>query len=222
MQPSTNQVLGSDEVLCDGSWYESLPVVGGGEEVVDIRLTSVPDGVARLWATFGPTPGGGNAAAECSASNLGMEYDPATAQTEAAGATAQAIVEAATACDSERLIQLATDHGTELMSTTQTPEQVFGLPEADHMPYETLVRLLAGTTGVVAGGDPGNETIVWPRVDTEEFADSDEAWDEVVDAGLLTQAEADFQRADETFGYTGMVIGIDRSGTWRYYNAANP
>jgi len=29
---------------------------------------------------------------------------------------------------------------------------------------------------------------------------------------------ADAQRADETFGYTGMVIGIAEDGTWRYYS----
>jgi hypothetical protein len=222
VQPSTDQVLGSGEVPCDGSPSESGPVVGGGEGVADIRLTAVPDGVARFWAVLAPTSDGGNAAAECSASNLGMGYDPANAPTEAAGTTAAAIVEAATACDSERLIQLATDHGTELMFTTETPEQVFDLPEADHMPYETLVRLLAGTTGVVNGGGPGNETITWPRVTTEEFADSNEAWAEAVEAGLLTEAEADLQRADETFGYAGMVIGIAEDGTWRYYSAAHP
>jgi hypothetical protein len=215
-------VFGSDEVPCDGSPFESEPVVGGGEEVVEIRLTSVPDGVARLWATFGPTPGSGNAAGECSASDLGLEYDPATAPTEAAGATAATIVEAAKACDSDQLIQLATDHGTELMFTTETPEQVFGLPEVDTLPYETVVRLLAGTGGVTNGGDPGNETITWPRVSTPEFADSDDAWAEVVSAGLLTQAEADTQRADETFGYTGWTIGIDRSGTWRYFGPSSP
>ena len=210
-------VFGSGSVPCDGSPFESPSVVGGGEEFVDIRLTAVPDGVGRFWAALAPASDGGNAAAECSASNLGMDYDPANSPSPDAGATAQTIVEVATACDSERLIQLATDDSTQLMYTTQTPEQVFGLPENDALPYETLVRLLAGTTGVVNGGAAGNETITWPRVDTEEFADSDEAWAEVVDAGLLTQAEADDQRADETFGYTGMVIGIDEAGTWRYY-----
>ncbi|MFC8798700.1 hypothetical protein ACFT2C_13280 [Promicromonospora sp. NPDC057138] len=210
-------VFGSGQVPCDGSPFESESVVGGGEEVVDIRLTSVPDGVARFWAYLAPPADGGNAAVECSASNLGMDYDPANSPSEAAGGTAQAIVEAATDCDSNGLIQLATEHDTQLMYSTETPEQVFSMPENDAMPYETLVRLLAGTTGVVNGGDAGNETITWPRVSTKEFRDSDEAWAEVVDAGLLTQAEADTQRADETLGYTGMVIGIAEDGTWRYY-----
>ncbi|GHH69264.1 hypothetical protein [Promicromonospora soli] len=221
VQPSTNEALGSGEVLCDGSWYESLPVVGGGKEVVAIRLTSVPDGVARFWAAFGPTPDAGNAAAECSASNLGMEYDPANSPSPNSGAKAAAIVDAAVACDSERLIQLATDDSTELMFSVETPEQVFGLPENDALPYETLVRLLAGTRGQTSGGDAGNETVVWPRVATEEFADSDEAWDEVVTAGLATAEQAASWRADEVFGYQGMRIGIAEDGTWRYYSASD-
>ncbi|MEU4364838.1 hypothetical protein [Promicromonospora sp. NPDC023987] len=280
VRPSNQQVLGAGEVSCDGSQdVTDLEVLDGAEEALDIRLGTVPDGVARLWAVLAPTTvagGGGNdrgndgsndgsgsgsnggsgagsgsgdgggggsgdgdssgggsgsgdgdgdgvgdPAADCSAAGMTMAYDPASSPSAAAGTTAATIVEAARACDSERLIQLATQHGTQLMFSTETPEQVFGLPEADTLPYGTVVRLLAGTVGVVNGGDPGNETITWPRVSTQEFADSDEAWAEVVSAGLLTQAEADAQRADETFGYTGMVIGIDKSGTWRYYEPSN-
>ncbi|MDR7382930.1 hypothetical protein [Promicromonospora iranensis] len=220
---SSGEDLRSGEVPCDGSPFQSEPVVGGGEEAVDIRLTDVPDGVARFWAVLAPGDSArGDVAGECSARSLDMEYDPANAPTEAAGAAAQAIVDAARACDSERLIQLATDDGTELMFSVETPEQVFGLPENDALPYETIVRLLVGTTGAADGGDPGNETITWPRVATEEFRDSDEAWAEVVESGLLTQAEAEAQRADETFGYTGMTLAIDRAGTWRYYSPASP
>lgn len=228
VQASTDESFATDEVPCDGTPFESAAVVGGGEDVIGIRLRSVPDGVARFWAVLGSGSGAGSdggsgaAAGECSASNLDLEYDPETAPTEAAGATAATIVEAAKGCDSDQLIQLATDDSTQLMFTAETPEQVFGLPEVDTLPYERVVRLLAGTGGVVNGGDAGNETITWPRVSTEEYRDSDEAWAEVVEAGLLTQAEADTQRADETFGYTGMVIGIDRSGTWRYYEPSSP
>ena len=212
----------SGEVPCDGEEHtQDLGQLDAGGEVVALRLWSVPDGVARFWMVLAPDDGGADAAGECSASSLDLVYDPASSPSAGTGETARAIVEAAKACDSDQLIQLATDQGTQLMFTTETPEQVFGLPEVDTLPYETVVRLLAGTGGVVNGGDPGNETITWPRVSTGEFRDSDEAWAEVVEAGLLTQAEADAQRAEETFGYTGMVIGIDRSGTWRYYQPSN-
>jgi hypothetical protein len=230
VRQSNQQLLGSGDIACDGAVSEiSLGVLDGAEEKLDIRLPEMPDGVARLWAVLAPTATGGNstggdssdggdAAADCSASGLDLEYDLATAPSEGAGATARSIVEAAQACDSGRLVELANQHGTQLMFTTETAEQTFALPDTDTQHYRTLVTLLAGTGGAVAGASDGVPTVVWPRVSTEEFRDSDEAWQEVVEAGLLTQGQADAQRADETFGYTGMVIGIGEDGTWRYYS----
>jgi hypothetical protein len=215
VQAYINESFASGEVPCDGSRFESKPVVGGGEEVVDIRLTSVPDGVARLWATLAPNAGGGDAAGDCSADGLDLAYDPANSPSAGAGATAEAIVDAALACDSDRLVELATQYPTELLIPAEPAEEVFALPEDESLHYLTLVGLLAGTVGA----DQGEGTVVWPRVALGEFRDSDEAWDEVVEAGLLTQGEADAQRADETFGYTGMRIGIDDAGNWRYYSA---
>lgn len=217
-------VFGTGEVPCDGSTFESDPVVGGGQESVDIRLTDVPDGVARLWAVLAPGSGdggdGGDAAADCSAGGLTMTYDPARSPSEGAGATAQAIVEAALACDSDRMVELATQYPTELLVTAEPAEEVFALPEGAEQHYRTLVALLAGTGGAFTGGDTGNQTVVWPRVVAEEFRDSADAWQEVVDAGLLTQEQADSQRADDVMGYVGMRIAIDESGAWRYYSAA--
>lgn len=217
--PSTGAVLASTQITCDGQEAgTAVGVLAGGTEVVDIRLPSVPDGVARLWVDVEPeASGGGDAAGECSASGMAMEYDPAGSPVAAAGETAAAIVEAALACDSDRLVELASQHGTELMYSLETPEQTFGLPENDTLPYQTLVALLAGTRGHASTDNPGNETVIWPRVAAEEFADSNEAWQEVVQAGLLTAAEADAQRADGVFGYTGMIVSIDESGTWRIY-----
>ena len=213
----------SVKVPCDGERFVSEPVVGGGEEVVDIRLASVPDGVARFWATLAPNAdgSGGEAAGDCSADGLDLAYDPANSPSDGAGTKAAAIVDAALACDSDQLMGLANQDGTELMFGTETAEQTFALPDTDSQHYETLARLLTGTVGAVSGQSGGVPTVVWPRVSTEEFRDSDEAWQEVVDAGLLTQEQADSQRADTTFGYTGMVIGIGEDGTWRYYSATD-
>ncbi|MEV0949754.1 hypothetical protein [Promicromonospora sp. NPDC050249] len=211
-------VFGTGKVPCDGSTFESEPVVGGAEESVDVRLTDVPDGVARLWAVLAPGDGG-DSAAGCSADGLTMAYDPSRSPSAGASATAQAIVEAALACDSGRMVELATQYPTELMVTGEPAEQVFALPEGDLQHYRTLVALLAGTGGAFVGGDAGNQNVVWPRVVAEEFRDSDDAWQEVVDAGLATQEQADAQRADELMGYTGMRIAIDESGAWRYYSA---
>lgn len=223
VQPSTGDVFASGEVRCDGDEFVSPSVVGGGEEAVDIRLASVPNGVARFWATLAPNVdgSGGEAAGDCSADGLDLSYDPANSPSEGAGAKAEAIVDAALACDSDQLMELANQDGTELMFATETAEQTFALPDTDTQHYQTLVRLLTGTVGAVAGESGGVPTVVWPRVFAEEFRNSDDAWQEVVDAGLLTQEQADSQRADTTFGYTGMVIGIGEDGTWRYYSASD-
>jgi len=219
VRPSTDESFATFDVACDGEPFVSDPVVGGGEEeAIDIRLASVPDGVARFWATLAPSTGdggsGGDAAGACSADGLSLAFDPANAPSEAAGATAGAIVDAALACDQDRLVELATEYPTELLITGEPAEQVFALPEDESLHYLTLVGLLAGTEGA----DQGEGTFVWPRVATEEFRDSDEAWQEVVDAGVLTPGDADAQRA-EGLGYTGMRIAIDSAGNWRYYSA---
>src|SRR5687767_9309989 len=83
--------------------------------------------------------------------------------------TAAFVTAAAADCDSEALVALATDSGTELMFGTETPEQTFALPDTDTQHYRTLVALLGGTRGAVSGGDPDNRTVVWPRVATPEF-----------------------------------------------------
>jgi hypothetical protein len=155
--------------------------------------------------------------AECSTDGVDPDY-PAPGAGDGAAAAAASIVAAAADCDADALVALATDSRTELMFGTETPEQTFALPDTDTEHYRTLVALLAKTSGATSGGDPGNETVVWPRVATQEFRDSDKAWQEVVDAGLLTAEQAEAQRADETFGYTGMVVGIAENGTWRYYS----
>ncbi|MGW2092016.1 hypothetical protein [Promicromonospora sukumoe] len=219
VQPSTDESFATFDVPCDGERFVSPEVVGGGaEEVVDLRLASVPDGVSRFWATLAPDAdggsGGGDAAGACSADGLGSAFDPANAQSEAAAATAEAIVDAALACDQDRLVELATEYPTELMVPAQPAEEVFALPEDESLHYLTLVGLLTGTVGA----DQGEGTFVWPRVATDEFSDSDEAWQEVVDAGVLSQGDADAQRADELFGYTGLRIAIDQDGNWRYYS----
>jgi hypothetical protein len=220
--PSNGDVIGTDQISCDGG--ESGTAIGvlsdnRSGEVIDIRLPSVPDGVARLWVSLEPeTAVGEDAGPECSATGFDPEWVAGTPQREASTAAAGSIMVAAMACDSGALIQLAKESGTELMSGTETPEQTFALPESDAKHYRTLIALLTGTAGAYSSGD--GETIVWPRVATEEYADSDEAWDEVVAAGLLTVEEAEDQRADKASGYRGMRIAISATdGNWEYYSA---
>lgn len=217
VRPSTDESLDSVVADCDGTEVvANLGVLAADEEAMDIRLGTVPDGVSRLWAVLAPAAS--TAAGDCSASGMDLEYDSANSPSEGAGRTAAAIVDAAQACDPGRLIELANQYGTQLMIPFEEPEVTFALPEGGTEHYRTLAALLVGTGGAVNGGDPGNETITWPRVVTAEFRDSDEAWQEVVEAGLITAEQAATQRADEQFGYQGLRIGIAEDGTWRYYS----
>ena len=221
---STGKVVGGTGISCDGNEAGSaVGALGSGGEVIDIRLSNVPDGVSRLWVSLEPeTPIGGDAGPECSATGFEPKFVPGSTVTGSSAATAGAIVIAAMDCDSDALIALAKDSETELMSGTETPEQTFALPETDTEHYRTIAALLSDTAGEIVGevtGDvTGDETIVWPRVATEEFRDSDEAWAEVVAAGLLTAEEAEAQRAD---GYQGMRVGIGADSTWQYYSAGD-
>jgi hypothetical protein len=223
--PSTGKVVGSTQISCDGyeAGSEVGPLAAANGETIDIRLPRVPDGVARLWVSLEPaTPPDTDPSDDCSATGYDTQFNLDNFLTGDSAAAVSNIVLAAEACDSDALVALAEDSETELLSGTKTPEQVFALPEDDAKHYRTLVALLANTRGEVVGelvGDAtGDETMVWPRVATEEFADSDEAWQEVVDAGLLTAAEAEAQRAD---GYRGMRIGMTLAGDWLYYSAGD-
>lgn len=225
---STGQVYRSGEVACDGT-ATVLPfgALGISVDVLDIRVPSdhgVPDGVARFWAVLAPSAGGlgggrVDRAGGCSAGTLDVANNVPISPNEAAGATAQAILEAALACDYGALVELADTAGTELMVPAYVPEVIFALPETAAQPYGMLAALLGGTTGGIRTeqeeeGGPERETVVWPRVALDEFADSDEAWQEVVDAGLLSAEEAEIQRANEVFGYQGAIVTIDEDGTW--------
>jgi hypothetical protein len=221
--PSTGKVVGSTQISCDGyeSGGEVGPLATADGEAIDIRLPSVPNGVARLRVSLEPaTPPDTDPSDDCSATGYDTQFNLDNFLTGDSAAGASNIVLAAEACDADALIALAEDSETELLSGTETPEQVFALPEGEAKHYRTLVALLANTPGEVVGelvGDAtGDETMVWPRVATEEFADSDEAWDEVVAAGLLTDAEAEAQRAD---GYQGPRVGMNLAGDWLYYSA---
>jgi hypothetical protein len=219
---SSGDVIGATQISCDG--YESGSEVGvlsshRSGPVVDIRLPSVPDDVARLWVSLEPaTPLDTDPSDDCSATG----YEPLHAgegpSREASSATAGAIVVAALGCDVDALVELATASGTELMPDDDTPEHTFALPESGVQHYRVLATLLTGTSRAYSTGPEGNETILWPSVATDELADSDEAWDEVVVAGLLTADQAATQRADGK--YLGPRVGIAAGdGTWRYYTA---
>jgi hypothetical protein len=226
LEESTGQTFRTGEVVCDGT-ETVLPlgapgISGGAVDFQVPREQTMPDGVAWFSAVLAPSAGAGDVdpAGDCSASGLDVAENPLGSPSDAATDTADAILDAALACDSGKLIELATASGAELMLPLEAPEDTFALPETAALPYRTLAALLGGTKGALLTGqtDAGEpEPVVWPRVALEEFADSDEAWQEVVDAGLLTAEEAAAQRANTTYGYQGMSLSISEDGTWRAY-----
>jgi hypothetical protein len=226
VQPSSGKVLKTTQITCDGE--ETVAQVGvlssdRSGEVIDIRVPEVPDDAMHFWVSLEPrTPvADADTGPECSATGFEPEFDSEGPSREASSAASGAIVVAAMGCDSEALIALAKESETELMSGTETPEQTFALPESDQEHYRTLVALLS-STDFASSGDSDSETIVWPRVATEEFVNSEAAWDDVVDAGLITAEEAQAQRSGEAPGYQGMRIGISAvDGTWEYYSAGD-
>lgn len=219
VRPSTGEVLGGTSITCDG--YEAGSAVGvldSGGEAIDIRVSGVPDGTPRLWVSVEPeTPVADGTGPQCSATGFEPQFVPGNSVTGSTAATAGSIVIAATACDSEALIALANSSGTEILDGTETPEEAFALPETGTEHYRTLAALLTGTAAQIVGEGMPDATVVWPRVATTAFADSDDAWAEVVAAGLLTAEEADAQRADPD-GYLGMRVSMDMSGRWTDYS----
>ncbi|MFI9485296.1 hypothetical protein ACIG47_02810 [Promicromonospora sp. NPDC052451] len=217
--PSTGEVLEATSITCDGD--EAGSAVGvlsehRSGETIDIRVPNVSDDVARLWISLEPeTPADGDGLPECSATGFEPDYAAGLDDlTQSTSATAGNIMVLAQVCNSEALVALAKQHGVELMSGTQTPEETFALPESDPGRYLRLAALVSNTTPAFPEGGAPDAVVVWPRVVTDEFRDSDEAWAELVTAGVLTQGQADAQRAD---GYHGPRVGITTDGDWLYY-----
>lgn len=166
-----------------------------------------------------PTPSTTGTAAGCSSTTVSdaPSGPNTTGLTALVAATAQVLFDAALACDSRQLIDLATLDQTHLSFGAVTPTQAFGLPEGPEQRYAALVRVLS--TRPVSDTTSGRPLSVWPAVAT--LADDDAAWQEVVDAGLLTATEAQQMRAAGS-GYLGWRVGIDGTeGTWQFMVAGD-
>lgn len=220
--PSSGDVIGATQISCDG--YESGSAVGvlsstRSGEVVEIRLPSVPEGVSRLWVSLEPeTAVSADGGAECSATGFEPAFVPGNSVTGSTAATAGFIGVAAMDCDSEALVALVEESSTEILDDPGTPEQVFALPEPDAGRYRELAAVLTDTRAVIVDEGSADATVVWPRVAADEFRDSDEAWAEVVAAGLLTAEEADAQKAD---GYQGVRVVMNMAGDWLSYSVGD-
>lgn len=164
-----------------------------------------------------PTPTK-NPPGECD--ELGAEFGPVntTGLPIKAKTTATTLFRAATGCDKTTLVQLATRDKTSLSFGLTTPSQAFVLPQNSDKRYVNLARVL-GMKPVLETLN-GHTTAVWPRVHTQAGSQEPAAWQEAVDAGLLTKAQAD-QMRKEGSGYMGWRVGITSSGAWQYYLAGD-
>jgi hypothetical protein len=130
--------------------------------------------------------------------------------------TGNILLEAAVACDSATLVDLATSDGTSLSFGGGSPEELLGLPDVEGR-YLALAVLLSGTTPATTTVEGQGPVTVWPAAFAEGATDAD--WQEIVDAGLYTQAEVDQMRAGG--GYYGWRVGIAEDGTWQFFIAGD-
>lgn len=156
---------------------------------------------------------------DCSASGMTAGTVTGTDLPDPTRATAEFLVDAALRCDEQLLVTAATESSTNLSFGDVEPGTFFALPEREEDLYATIVTLLTELTPATAAhADPAVH--VWPRVATEEFADDDAAWQEAVDAGLVTATQAEQMRAEGS-GYLGWRLGITVDGDWAFFVAGD-
>ncbi|MDQ3382636.1 MAG: hypothetical protein M3519_02430 [Actinomycetota bacterium] len=130
--------------------------------------------------------------------------------------TAQLLLDSAMACDSAALISLATQDDTAVSFGGVTVEEALALPDVEGR-YLVLAAVLSGTDPGVFDTEEGQQ-YRWPAASAESTP-SDAQWQQVVDAGLYTQADVDQMRAGD--GYTGWRVGIATDGTWQFFIAGD-
>lgn len=127
---------------------------------------------------------------------------------------AQTIKENLQDCKTDALVKRSTADKTHLSFGVLTPAQAWSLKrDREEKIYGQGVAAL-GLPWAESSTDEGT-FYVWPRVVTEEFMDDDAAWQEAIDGGLITDAEAEQMRSGGS-GYMGYRIGIAEDGTWMF------
>lgn len=111
---------------------------------------------SALLASTPPEP-------ECSAGSMGSPQLQVGDVGEPVAATAQQLPDAALACDSETLIEMATKDQTLLSLGITAPASTFGLPETSAQPYATLVDVLtSGPPALITNPEDQFTGATWP------------------------------------------------------------
>jgi len=158
---------------------------------------------------------------DCSAAATRTDMLPAFSELSAPAAdTATTLLAAAVDCDDKALVALSTQDGSSTSFGDRTPEEFWTLPGAEEHEdvYAILARILTRLEPAELPASQGMPAMyVWPRLQAGE--DSAAAWQEAVDAGLVTPQEADQMRAGG--GYLGWRLAITEDGTWQYFIAGD-
>lgn len=166
--------------------------------------SAAPAAPAAPAATTAPT---------CSASEVTSRLQGAWALPAKARRTAEIIRHDTLSCREDALVWRTNRDRTRLSYGLTTPRQAWALPEDSEHRY--------GWTAVAMGTKWGTQKTayatyrIWPRVATPYWANSDTAWEEAIDAGLVTREEARQMRASGD-GYLGWRVGVSDGGKWMF------
>lgn len=153
------------------------------------------------------------ASGDCTASGLDVTLHDADKIPAKARPVAQAILDDATGCRTDALVRRSTADKTSLSFGAVSPKEVWALPDDESGRYWSTAAALGTPWGTTKNG---SETyIVWPRVATEQYQDDDAAWQEAIDADLVTAEQAQLMR-DGASGYMGYRVGIEAQGNWTF------
>ncbi|WP_454850985.1 RNA polymerase sigma factor [Promicromonospora soli] len=163
-----------------------------------------------------PSPSFAPPSDDCSGAAYAGRELVAPGSPEGLQAVAARLLEAVTTCDERLVVELARNNletaPRPQRETARSVNEVFALPESGgRTPYATIARLLTDTQPVNA--DDGH-AVTWPRVAT--FVRNEAAWQEAVDAGVVSAEQVDVDRVAGK--YTGWQVSIRDDGgygpTW--------
>lgn len=204
---------------CGGGDPDPVATSSPSPSTAPEAATSTPTPTASPDADPTPTPATSDPAADCSTQGADVTGADLDRLPDEARETATFLLDAASRCDEQLLATAAAESETSLGFGDEDPYEAFGLPDADER-YAALVTLLTELPYAAQADDATPATFVWPRVATGDWQDDDTAWQEPVDAGLLSADEATAMR-DAGSGYLGWRIGIRGDGTWMFLVAGD-
>jgi hypothetical protein len=166
-------------------------------------------------------PSGAPGPPACSAAALDATPPPQAGLPPDVAQTRQGIVAAATACDFERLGDIASAGGskfTHSFGNGGDPAAHWrGLEQTGDEPLRYLVELLSRPYRSVAGADPA--VFTWPS------AHAYDSWDAVPpteqEALRPLYGESELESFDAAGAYLGYRVGIRQDGEWMYFVAGD-